>query len=60
MAGEKLSRRRRSVAKKDVPVPDNVRLYYFSGTQHGPTDKPDRGMCQQLTNPLSYRKLNAR
>ncbi len=42
------------LAKKDVPVPDNVRLYYFSSTQHGPTDKPDRGMCQQLTNPLSY------
>jgi hypothetical protein len=43
-----------SLAKKDVPIPDNVRLYYFSSTQHGPTDKPDRGMCQQLTNPLSY------
>ncbi len=42
------------LAKKDVPVPDNVRLYYFSSTQHGPTDKPDRGICQQLTNPLSY------
>ncbi|TMA61996.1 MAG: hypothetical protein E6J73_10975 [Deltaproteobacteria bacterium] len=42
------------LAKKDVPIPDNVRLYYFSSTQHGPTDKPDRGMCQQLTNPLSY------
>ena len=37
-----------------MPIPDNVRLYYFSSTQHGPTDKPDRGMCQQLTNPLSY------
>jgi Alpha/beta hydrolase domain len=42
------------LAKKDVPIPDNVRLYYFSSTQHGPTDKPDHGMCQQLTNPLSY------
>jgi len=42
------------LAKKDVPIPHNVRLYYFSSTQHGPTDKPDRGMCQQLTNPLSY------
>ena len=42
------------LAKKDVPIPDNVRLYYFSSTQHGPTDKPDRGICQQLTNPLSY------
>ena len=24
------------LAKKDVPIPDNVRLYYFSSTQHGP------------------------
>lgn len=42
--------------KKDVPIPDNVRLYYFTGTQHGPADKPERGMCQQLTNPLSYQE----
>jgi hypothetical protein len=42
------------LGKKDVPVPDNVRLYYFASTQHGPTDKPARGICQQLTNPLSY------
>ena len=32
--------------KKDAPIPDNVRLYYFTGTQHRPTDEPDRGMCQ--------------
>jgi hypothetical protein len=44
------------LAKKDVPIPDNVRLYYFAGTQHGPTDKPERGMCQQLSNPLSYQE----
>ena len=42
--------------KIDAPIPDNVRLYYFTGTQHGPTDKPERGMCQQLTNPLSYQE----
>jgi hypothetical protein len=44
------------LGKKDVPVPDNVRLYYFTGTQHGPTDKPALGSCQQLTNPLSYQE----
>jgi Alpha/beta hydrolase domain len=44
------------LAKKDVPIPDNVRLYYFASTQHGPTDKPARGTCQQLTNPLSYQE----
>ena len=42
------------LGKKDVPIPDNVRLYYFSSTQHGPADKPARGICQQLSNPLSY------
>jgi hypothetical protein len=44
------------LTKKDAPIPDNVRLYYFASTQHGPTDKPERGMCQQLTNPLSYQE----
>ncbi|MSP40230.1 MAG: hypothetical protein EXR70_17210 [Deltaproteobacteria bacterium] len=44
------------LTKKDLPISDNVRLYYFIGTQHGPTDKPERGMCQQLTNPLSYQE----
>jgi len=44
------------LGKKDVPIPDNVRLYYFSSTQHGPTDRPERGICQQLTNPLSYQE----
>ena len=39
-----------------MPIPDNVRLYYFTGTQHGPADKPERGICQQLTNPLSYQE----
>ena len=40
--------------KKDITIPENVRLYYFASTQHGPTDKPERGMCQQYNNPLSY------
>jgi hypothetical protein len=44
------------LGKKDVPISDNVRLYYFAGTQHGPADKPGRGMCQQLSNPLSYQE----
>jgi len=44
------------LTKKDAPIPENVRLYYFASTQHGPADKPERGMCQQLTNPLSYQE----
>ena len=44
------------LGKKDVPIPDNVRLYYFASTQHGPAEKPARGICQQLSNPLSYQE----
>ncbi|HYU19218.1 MAG TPA: alpha/beta hydrolase domain-containing protein [Chloroflexota bacterium] len=40
----------------DVPIPDNVRLYYFASTQHGPAATPARGICQQLSNPLSYQE----
>jgi len=44
------------MTNRDAPIPENVRLYYFAGTQHGPTDKPERGMCQQLNNTLSYQE----
>lgn len=44
------------LGKKDLPIPENVRLYYFSSTQHGPVDSPARGMCQQPSNPLSYQE----
>jgi hypothetical protein len=44
------------LGKKDVPIPDNVRLYYFASTQHGPAEKPARSICQQLSNPLSYQE----
>jgi hypothetical protein len=44
------------LAKSEVSIPANVRLYYFSGTQHGPAEKPSRGTCQQLSNPLSYQE----
>src|SRR2546428_6107314 len=40
----------------DVPIPENVRLYLFSSTQHGPAATPAKGICQQLTNPLQYRE----
>jgi len=38
----------------DVELPDDVRVYYLSGTQHGPDAQPERGFCQQLSNPLEY------
>ena len=41
-----------------LELPDNVRVYLVSGTQHGGgpgvhTRPPSRGMCQHLSNPLA-------
>jgi hypothetical protein len=44
------------LGKADVPVPDNVRLYYFAGTQHVPAAKPAKGICQMVTNPNPYKE----
>ena len=45
----------------DVPVPENVRLYFFASTQHqaGTGDDPPataRGSCEQLPNVNTYRE----
>jgi len=40
-----------SDGKSDLPVPENVRLYYFASTQHNPAAKPDYGICNHLSNP---------
>jgi hypothetical protein len=44
------------LGKSDLPVPANVRLYYFASTQHVPTLKPDYGICKHLANPNPYRE----
>ena len=44
------------LGKTDAPVPDNVRLYYFAGTQHVPATKPATGICQMVTNPNPYKE----
>jgi hypothetical protein len=44
------------LGKSDLPVPDNVRLYYFASTQHVPTLKPSYGICKHLANPNPYRE----
>lgn len=44
------------LGKSDLPVPENVRLYYFASTQHVPTLKPDYGICKNLSNPNPYRE----
>jgi hypothetical protein len=38
----------------DIALPSNVRMYLFSSTQHGPTNNPSFGICQQLSNPLPF------
>jgi hypothetical protein len=44
------------LSKVDAEIPENVRVYAFGGTQHGPAaDPPPRGICDNLTNPGDYR-----
>jgi len=41
---------------KDADIPDNVRIYAFGGTQHGPAaDPPGRGIAENLNNPGDFR-----
>ena len=40
--------------KKDIPLPDNVRLYHFSSTQHTPASSGNPGMCQVVQNPAPF------
>ena len=41
---------------RDVKIPENVRIYAFGGTQHGPAaDPPPRGIGENLANPADYR-----
>jgi hypothetical protein len=42
---------------KDAEIPDNVRIYAFGGTQHGPASDPpgSGGVADNLLNPGDYR-----
>ena len=40
----------------DVPIPDGVRLYYFSSAQHVPGARLGGATCQQAPNPLRYQE----
>jgi hypothetical protein len=43
---------------RDSKLPDNVRIYAFGGTQHGPANyPPSKGDGQNLANPGDYRPL---
>jgi hypothetical protein len=40
---------------KDIALPDNVRTYFFAGSQHGPSAfPPPAGQGQQKANPTDY------
>jgi hypothetical protein len=42
----------------DTAIPDEVRIYAFGGTQHGPAaDPPGRGIADNLANPGDYRPI---
>lgn len=41
----------------DIELPENVRAYLMTSTQHGPDSTPSFGICQQLSNPLNYYDL---
>jgi hypothetical protein len=44
--------------KKDLPIPDNVRIYMLSGTQHGEAAfPPKRTRGQQVDNPVPQREV---
>jgi Alpha/beta hydrolase domain len=42
---------------KDTALPDNVRLYVFAGTQHGPSAFPPQAPAEDglLSNPVDFR-----
>ncbi len=45
------------LGKKDVAIPDNVRLYYFAGTQHAPVlQSRSSTLCQNPVNPNQYKE----
>lgn len=43
-------------AREDAKLMDNVRIYHFSGSQHGPTRfPPQKTLGQQASNPMDFR-----
>jgi len=42
--------------KSDIEIPENVRIYHFAGSQHGPAGFPPRpSIGQQPSNPMDFR-----
>jgi hypothetical protein len=46
------------LGSKDAIIPDNVRIYAFGGTQHGPAADPNaRGAAENMVNPGDFRPI---
>ncbi|MBL8796918.1 MAG: hypothetical protein JNM56_23655 [Planctomycetia bacterium] len=46
------------LGSKDATIPDNVRIYAFGGTQHGPAADPNaRGAAENMVNPGDFRPI---
>ncbi len=44
------------LGESDAAIPDEVRIYSFAGTQHGPAaNPPGRGIGDNLLNPTDYK-----
>jgi len=45
------------LGRRDVTIPDNVRLYYFAGTQHAPVlQARENALCQNPVNSNQYKE----
>jgi hypothetical protein len=45
-----------TLGRTDAVIPENVRIYSFGGTQHGPAGRPPgRGVADNLLNPGDYK-----
>jgi hypothetical protein len=42
-------------ARQDAPIPPTTRIYFLTGTQHGPAAKAERNHTQNRANPSDYR-----
>jgi len=45
-----------ALGRQDMEIPENVRIYLFSSTQHAPASKPVAGICRNIMNPNPYRE----
>jgi hypothetical protein len=41
--------------RKDAPLPEDTRIYFLAGTQHGANARVSRAVTQNLSNPADYR-----